>query len=371
MIRVLMVLGGSMGYGGTEAFLMNYYRNIDKNRIQFDFVFQGDEPGVYDDEIKEYGGMIYHVPFKNRHPMMFTKQLRDIIHKGSYKIVHGQMDTMNWWPLRVAKKAGAPVRISHSHSTEVHGTSLKKVIINNIVKGLIPLYATDLWACSIEAGEWLYGSKLLKDGKVSIINNAIDKDAFLFNQELRNRIRNQYDISETTFVVGHCGRLAYQKNHRFLLKVFAKVYEKERDSILLLIGDGELRAELEKLADDLKIRDRVIFAGNQRYPYNFYNAMDIFVFPSIYEGLGITFLEAQLNGLFCVCSDRITKEGYISDAVGLSIEDSPEEWCDVIIKNKNRGRSDNTLKLIEKGFDINIEAEKIMNLYESLVKNNI
>ena len=369
MIRVLMVLGGSMGFGGTEAFLMNYYRHIDKGRVQFDFVFQGDNDGVYDDEIKQYGGLIYHVPFKNRHPSEFTNQLGGIIKNGKYKVVHSQMDTMNWWVLWIAKKNGVKIRISHSHSTKVHAHSIRKNILNNAVKRLIPIFATDLWACSEDAGRWLYGDKLVDEKKVVIINNAIDTRKFQYNKELRNNKRIELGISESTFVVGHCGRLSYQKNHKLLINAFAKVNEIMSDSVLLLVGDGELRDELQAQVRQLGLDGKVIFTGNQRYPYECYNAMDIFVFPSWYEGLSITFLEAQVNGLPCICSDGVTREGCISDAICLSVNDAPDKWAKTIIENRNKGRFDNIERLVEKGFDIEIEAEKLMHRYEALVKS--
>lgn len=367
MIRVLMVLGGSMGFGGTEAFLMNYYRHIDRSRIQFDFVFQGPDPGVYDDEITDYGGIIYHVPFKRSHPIRFDKQLKNIIKQGQYKIVHGHMDAMNAWVMWTAKRSGVPVRISHSHSTDIQSSNFVKRFINNAVKKLISYFATDLWACSLKAGEWLYGKELAARGKVKIIHNAIDSQLFSFDPVLREKIRRSYGISDQAFVVGHIGRLSYMKNHQLLLQAFSDLCGKEKETVLLLVGDGELRGDLEKQVKELNIEDKVIFVGNQRNSYEFYNAMDIFVFPSLFEGLGITFLEAQVNGLFCICSYGVTKEGCISSVKYLGLDDPAELWSDTIRANKGRGRSNNIPALIEKGYDINNEAKKLTEQYEKLL----
>lgn len=369
MIRVLMVLGGPMGYGGTEAFLMNYYRHINHERVQFDFVCQGNTHGVYDDEIISLGGKVFYIPFKSKHPFKFNAKLKEVIKNGKYQIVHGQMDAMNAWVMWVAKRSGVPIRIAHSHNTNVPTDNIFKKAFNNLAKKMIPKYATDLWACSTEAGEWLFGKNLVKSGKVLIMHNAIDVELFQYDRTTREEIRNKYNIKNDSFVIGHVGRLSYQKNHKLLLKVFADYCKMDKNAVLFLIGDGELRNDLEEMAISLGIEEKVVFAGNQLHPNKFYNAMDIFVFPSFYEGLGITFLEAQTNGLFCICSENVPREGLISDAVFLSINDPVEKWSQAILLNRNHGRTDNLQSLFEKGYNIANEAETLVDKYESLVCN--
>ncbi len=367
MIRVLMVLGGTMKYGGTEAFLMNYYRNIDRHKIQFDFVLQGDEPGVYDSEITALGGRIFHVPLKSRHPIIFSRRLREIINQNHYQVVHGQMDAMNAWPLWIAKKYKVPIRISHSHSTHVQTNNFLKEGINNRAKRIIPSVATDLWCCSEAAGTWLYGIDTMNSGRAVVIHNAIAPEKYAFNKVRREEVRNKLAIDMQTYVIGNVGRLSHEKNHRLLLNAFAQVIKARPDSILLLVGDGPLRQTLEKQAKELGIDKKVIFARNQENPTDFYNAMDIFVFPSWYEGLGITFLEAQTNGLFCVCSDGVSKEGCISDVLYLSLHEPVETWSQAILNNCEHGRADNSNMLLEKGYDIHKEAKKLEERYLELL----
>lgn len=364
--RVLIVLGGAMGYGGTEAFLMNYYRHLNRDKIQFDFVYQGEKAGVYDKEITAMGGRIFHVPYKNVHPVGYTRALTKLLHQGVYKVVHAQMDAMNVWPLLIAKCANIPVRISHSHNTEVQSDNRIKKVWNTLAKKMISIVATELWACGDAAAQWLYGKRLCASGKTVVIKNAIDAKKFQYDAEKREKIRSRYGITDA-FVVGHVGRIEPQKNHDFLIDVFAAFHKVYQNSRLLLVGDGSLRKAMEEKVCCLGLTEQVVFAGNQKNPSDFYNAMDLFLFPSLWEGLSITFLEAQVNGLFCVCSDTVSSEGYISDVSCVSLSETVELWVETLLAHVNGKRSDCRSKLRERGYDIETEAVNLQQRYLQLI----
>lgn len=361
VIRVLNIIGGSMGYGGVSEFLMNYYRHMDKNIIQYDFVCQGYEEGIYDNEILSLGGKIYYIPHKLKHPIRFTTELQNIIKLGNYKIVHSHIDASNAWTLKIARDMHVQYRISHSHSMGMQTKNPLKRIINMYLMTQIPHVATDLWACSKEAGKWLYGKKNIN--KIVIINNAIDINRFLFNSDNREKIRQKYGLKDA-FVIGCVGRLSQEKNHLFLLSVFREILNRESCARLLIIGDGELRQKLEEKAEQLKISDKVIFAGNQNNTNEYYSAMDVFVFPSLFEGLGIALVEAQCNGVHCICSDNLPEESDVLGIEKISLNDSVFIWAQKVLNYKNnKEREDGVYTMRESCFNINIEANKLQRYY--------
>ena len=355
-----------MKLGGTEMFLMNYYRKLDTERVQFDFVFQGDDNGLFDQEINERGGLIFHIPFKGKHPIKFSNGLASLIKNRQYKVVYGQMDAMNAWVLWIAKKNHVPVRISHSHSSNVQGGFVKR-IFNQFVKRFIPFVATDFWCCGELAGRWLYGDKLFDSGKVITIHNAIDLEDYKFDIVSRTRIREKYNLSDS-FVIGTVGRLSDVKNHSFLIDVYSEVQKMLKNSKLLLVGDGPLRKKLEEKVNQLGLSEFVIFTGNQSKPALFYNAMDVFILPSFFEGLSISMIEAQANGLKCICSNGVTEESHINNVLQLNLDEDIRKWRDSIISCKDYCRVDNSKELKAKGFDISVEAKKMTESIESLIK---
>lgn len=239
-IRILYVIGGIMGRGGIESYTMNYYRNIDKTKVQIDFVVHGYGKGVYDDEIIANGGKIYHVPVKTKDYFGNIKGLKKIFLSGDYKIVHSEMDAMNYVVLKLAKECGVPIRISHSHSTQHLTQNKLKFIINEYARKRINKYANYLFACSELAGRWLYGDKKVENGEVKIINNAINLDKFEYSIKKREEIRRELGI-ENEFIIGHVGRLHFEKNQDFLLQVFQKVNELEKNTKLIIVGDRTIR----------------------------------------------------------------------------------------------------------------------------------
>lgn len=368
-VRVIYILGGSMKYGGTEAFIMNYYRHINHDIVQIDFIYQGEEAGVYDKELVASGSKIFHVPYKSRKPIEFTKRVADILKKNNYKIIHSQMDAMGLWPLAIAKHVRVPVRIAHSHNTS-HQTEIKiKILWNNLAKLLLRKYATDYFACGEKAGIFLFGEKKVKSGEVVYIHNAIETNKYKYNEYDRKKLREMLGIKDNEFVVGHVGQFRKQKNHKFLLEIYKEILKKRKNSRLVLIGDGELKPSMEQYADKLAIIDRVLFLGARNDIEKMLNVFDVFIFPSLFEGLSVVMIEAQANGLPCIMSDTIAEETKLTELISsMSLGEAPTVWADKALKIGRREYKDYGSVIKEKGYDIEIEASKLQERYLQILQ---
>lgn len=326
--RILQIVG-TMNMGGQETFIMNVFRNIDRNKIQFDFIVHSIEEGYYEQEIKDLGGKIYKITPISKNPIKHCKELLRIMKKNNYVAIHRHTNSsIVFLDLMMAKFANIKQRVVHSHSTKVD----KDLVVHKICRPLLNLFATKRLACSREAGEWLYGKKR----NYEIIPNGINIEKYKYNEKERNKIRKELKIENKT-VIGHVGRFTEAKNHKFLLDILEKI--KDKNYILLLVGSGKLENEIKAYANKLKIYDNIIFLGTRNDVYNLLNAMDIFVFPSIYEGLPISLIEAQTNGLKCIISDAISKEVCITDLVQqLDLKFGVKNWVNEILKEKNKSR---------------------------------
>lgn len=363
-MRILQVIGIVCG-GGVEAVIMNYYRHIDRTRIQFDFIVDGYEKTVLDDEISSLGGRIYHVEPYRKNIFRYMKQIYRIVHDNHYDIVHSNMNTLSMFSLFPAWLAGAHQRILHNHSTAVRSEGMRSVM-KTILRPLAPLFANRYAACSRLAGDWMYGEKMMASGKVTVINNAIDLEEYAFSSELRLRYRKELHIPEDALVIGHVGRFMYQKNHAFLIEIFREVAKKHPNTFLLLIGDGELRTEIEKRVESYHLMNKARFLGLRKDVKNLYNCMDIFVLPSWYEGLPVVAVEAQANGLPTILSDKVTSESLLTkSATVLSLSDGEKTWADRILSNTiNIKRNETaTEELKRAGFDICIQGDFLMKWY--------
>ena len=269
--------------GGVESVVMNYYRNIDKSKVQFHFICDEDSTDIPYEEIEKLGGKVIIVPPYQK-LFKYQKELYKIFKENSYKIVHSHINALSVFPLRIAKKAGVPIRIAHSHSTS-NKKEWKKNIVKNILRPFSKVYANHFFACTKHAGEWLFGKKIIERKELNVINNAIDLKKFEFNEKTREDLRKEFGIKEDTIVIGHIGRFMKQKNHDFLIDVFNELIKKNENSILMLIGQGPLLNDMKQKVRDLKIEDKVKFIGQVTDVEKYYNIMDIFLFPSIYEGL--------------------------------------------------------------------------------------
>lgn len=361
MVRVLQIIG--IVCGGVEAVIMNYYRHIDRTKIQFDFVVDGYEKTILDDEIISLGGRVYHVEPYRKNILRYMKQIYNIVHDNHYDIVHSNMNTLSIFSLFPAWLAGAHQRILHNHSTAVRSEGIRSVM-KNILRPFAPLFANRYVACSRLAGEWMYGKKLMASGKVTIINNAIDLDEYAFSLEIRQQYRKELNISEDTLVIGHVGRFMYQKNHDFLIEVFRDVVREHPNAILLLIGDGELRTEIKVKTQNYCLSDKVRFLGLRTDVKNLYNCMDVFVLPSWYEGLPVVAIEAQANGIPCIFSDRITQESRLTKGVEfIPIDHGTGAWVRSILNKGQQRNADAMNDLTEAGFNIVNQTDFVIQWY--------
>ena len=354
-IRVAHVVGKMVG-GGVEAFLMNYYRNIDRTQIQFDFIVDSDSTVVPEDEIEALGGRIFYIsPYQNI--LLYIKELRKIFRDNRYRIVHSHLNVLSVFPLYCAWMERVPVRIAHSHSTS-NKIEWKKNIIKTILRPFSKLFATNYFACSIHAGKWLFGNGEYNKGNIELIKNAIDINKFKFNSVIRDRVRKELEIDKNTLVYGHVGRFVQQKNHMFLIKVFRKIYEDNKNSVLLLIGDGPLEEQVRLEVKKYDMEKNIKFLGIRNNVEDYMSAMDVFLFPSIYEGLGIVLVEAQAAGLKCFCSSCIPQEVKFDDLCFIDKFDE-DEWFDKIKNCEFKSREYSDKKILMHGYDIK-EASSIL-----------
>ena len=361
---------GKWNGGGVESVVMNYYRNIDRNKIQFHFLCDEDSTDIPYEEIEKLGGKVIVIPPYQK-LFKYQKELYRIFKENNYKIVHSHISTLSVFPLRIAKKAGVPIRIAHSHSTS-NKKEWKRNLIKNILRPFSKLYANQFFACSELSGRWLFGEKAFKNGKIKIINNAIDLEKFKFNKEKRNEIRKKLKMDKNIILVGHIGRFVTQKNHEFLIDVFNEIIKKRKqenfDSKLILIGQGNLKENIIEKIKYLGLQDYVIFTGQTTNVSDYYNAMDIFVLPSLYEGLPVVGIEAQANGLLCEFSTDMTKETKVLNTTKfISLKETPENWANTILEDyKNFKRLDSFDEMTKKNFNIKEEAKKLEKYYINL-----
>lgn len=343
--RVLQIVGIACN-GGVEAVVLNYYRHMDKSKVQFDFVVHKHPAENFVAEVKKGGGRLYEVTPYTKNIFAFTYEIYKIIRNGRYEIVHSNMNSLSVFPLFAAWLAGAKVRILHNHTTDAKTEGLR-TILKRVLRPFAKMFANRYWACSNLAGEWMYGKKAVQSGKITIIPNAIDLEKFAFNPDKRKLLRQKLGL-ENKFVLGHIGRFVYQKNHSFLIDVFAEVVKVKPEARLMLVGDGELRKNIEEKVASLGLQDKVLFLGNRNDVADLYNAMDIFLLPSHYEGLPVVGVEAQANGLKCIMSDQVTEECKMLNSIAfLPLNIQIALWVEEIIYGRSI-REDNAVKIIAK-----------------------
>ena len=360
-VRVLQIIGLACG-GGVESVILNYYRNIDKDKVQFDFVVHKHPLKSFVDEAEKYGGRIYEVTAYTKNIFAFTYEIYKIIKNGHYDIVHSNMNSLSVFPLFAAWLAGARVRILHNHTTDTKAEGLRTVL-KRTLRPFAKMFANKYWACSKLAAEWMYGKQAVNAGKVTIINNAIDLDKFAFNQEKRDKLRKELGL-EGKFVIGHVGRFEKAKNHEFLIDVFTEVAEQEKKAFLLLIGEGSLMESIRKKVSELHLEKKVLFLGVRNDVADLYNVMDVFLFPSLYEGLGMVAVEAQVNGMPVVASTEVPKEAKITENIKwYSLDLESKKWATEVLSAKRVAFAETLKSMQESGFDIVNEARKLDKMY--------
>lgn len=365
-IRIAHIIGKWIG-GGVESVVMNYYRNIDKSKIQFDFICDEDSTNIPRAEIESMGGRIILIPPYQK-VFKYQKELKKVLKDGQYKIVHSHINALSVFPLRAAKKAGVPVRIAHSHST-TNKKEWKKNLLKMALKPFSKVYATDYFACTEHAGRWLFGDKEFDKGNVYVLNNAIDLDKFKYNEQVRIAKRKELGIDDNTIVIGHAGRFVAQKNHEFIIDVFNEVHKENKNTKLMLIGKGPLEEQIKEKVKQYGLTEAVMFLGQRPEDiHELYQAMDIFLFPSLYEGLGMVAIEAQCSGLPCICSTEVPQIAKVTDnAEFVKLEESLEIWKKKVLDSyNNKDRKDYKDEIASHGYDINIEVGKLIRKYKEI-----
>lgn len=362
-LRILHVLH-ALGCGGAENMLMNIYRNIDREKIQFDFLVHTDQKTYFDTDIEKMGGKIYRIPYFNGFNFRsYFKALNSFFANNNYKIVHGHLGSCAALYLYVAKKYGA-YTIAHSHSTKpIYFTA--KNLMYRIYSYPTRYIADYFFACSEKAGEDRYGKEIWKHREIrSIIKNAIDINKYTFRASIRQNARQKLGV-KNQFTIGHIGRFDRVKNQSFVLKIFNEVKKTKSDSVLVLVGDGVLKNEIKERVIEMGLNDSVIFTGVRSDVPDLLQAMDCFVFPSLYEGLGIVAIEAQATGLPCVVSDVIPNEAKITDLVkAFSLQESPEKWAaEICAETIPRDREKYNGIVRDSGYDITDTSKWLMNFY--------
>lgn len=369
-VRIAQIMG-KLCAGGVEAVVFNYYRAIDKSKYQFDFYYDADSTVEPPQDLIEMGArFIKTPPYQKLNE--YLKTLEKYLKDNNYLIVHSHINTLSVFPLYAAKRAGVHIRIAHNHSVP-GGHELKRNIAKNVLKHFSKVNATNYFACSEKAGRWLFGNKDFNSGKVFVMKNAIDFSQYKRPIQETNNIKHKLNL-QNKFVVGHVGRFTFAKNHKFVIEIFNEILKKRSDSVLLLVGDGELHKEIVDQIHSLNLDNHVVMTGKVSDPQKYYAVMDVLILPSVYEGLPMTTIEAQAAGKNILISHAVPEEAVISDGCHFMDESaSATDWAERAISvadkkieydhNKSDYDITNAVQKLEQQYD-HILA-KLEDQYES------
>ncbi len=361
-IRILQIIR-QMNQGGAENFIMNVYRNIDKEKVQFDFLVY--KTGVFDDEIKKMGGRIYYGKYITEIGQhRYCKELKEFFtNHPEYNIIHSHLDQVSGIILEVANKVGISVRISHSHNTRNTNSLLGK-IYKKYLQSKINKNATVLMACGEEAAKWLFREKA---NEAIIVPNGIDLKRYKYDENIRKKIRKELHIDENTIVCGHIGRFSKQKNHKFLIEIFKEYQNINSNSKMILVGDGQLRKQIEKQIKRQKLQKSVMLLGKRKDSENLYQAFDLLLFPSLFEGMSLVTLEAQAEGLPILCSDTIDRKTDITKTIEfISLKEPAKHWAEKI-ENMDKSRNIKNNEILSlTDYNISILSRKMEDKYIEL-----
>lgn len=363
-IRVLHVVT-IMNRGGLETMLMNYYRHIDRTKVQFDFLVHRAEQGAYDDEIRSMGGRIYRVP-----PMSigclckYWRELNNFFSSHhEYQIVHSHLDSLSTLALRAARKNAVPVRIAHSHSSGFLDGGIRKML-KQCSKIFLNNSCTHFFACGQAAGAFMFGRRVIEEGSLVILRNAIDINRLRFSSEKRSKIREKLAIAADDFVLGHTGRFTFEKNHKFLIDVFFEVVKNNPKAKLILLGEGSLCGQIKDTVRSCGLDNKVFFCGSVQNVDEYLSAMDVFVFPSLSEGLGMAAIEAQAAGLPVIASSAVPSDIAITENVYfVSLKASPKYWAQTILSYTEIPRSFDENSSAARSYEINNNVMFLQNFY--------
>lgn len=357
-IRVLQVFA-ALDSGGVANFVMNTYRRIDREKIQYDFAITAGKKSLMDDEAKALGARLFYCDTDKS----LAENIGDIVkNEGPFEAVHSHVFFYSGLVLRAAKRYGVPIRIAHAHNAHTgESSSLPRKAYETAMRHLIKSNATVMMGCSEKACRYVFGDNCMSDSRAMVMPDGIDCERFAFNEEMRKKVRSEYGL-EDKFVVGHVGHFNPAKNHEKILSVFAELAKRREDAALLLVGDGELESDVRAKVQELGLSDKVVFAGAHKDVENMYQAMDVFLFPSRYEGFGMAMIEAQAGGLSCVASDVVPEDTNADGrAVYLPLAEVDGVWTDAI-ENASL-RSSEKVKNVVASFDIENTAKNLEKIY--------
>lgn len=366
-IKILFVHGGTLSKAGTEAYMMSVFRNVDPSQIHIDFLVFGQAHGYYDQEVLSQGSKIYRLPMTPSqflHGKPTIRQLKNKIIAEHYDIVHSHMNALNPHILKYMKKLGIRVRISHSHGSAHFIKNKLAIAYKEQLKKKIPKYATDLLACSEEAGDFMYGNH-----PYTINNNAIDTLAFTYNETKRNAIRQELGISDK-LVFGNVARFNFIKNPLFLLDVFALLKKDLDHAVLVMVGDGEMHQQIEDKIVEYGLQDSVLILGMRDDVERLYLAFDHFLFPSVSEGFAYVLVEAQTSGLQCFSSNTVPHKRKMTENFYFLPIDDPRKWRDFILGKLDYERKDQRQLLIDSGYDEADNVKKLVAYYQNCLKKS-
>lgn len=364
MPKKVLVVAGRMHYGGLETMIMNFFRLMDRSKVSYDFMLNYEEKGVFDYEIKALGGKIFIMPrlqFKNT--FKYIKEVNAFFkkHKGEYKIVHGHLTSVGCIYLLLAKLHGVKTTIIHAHYTST--SPRLKGRIERLA--LLPLrFCADYYfACSNKAGAFCFGKSKLKKDNYKLVKNGIFLERFLYNKEVRESKRAEMGLKDR-FAILHIGRFEQEKNHTFLIDIFKKIYERDKSAVLLLAGNGSLMNNIHEKVNSLGLSNAVKFLGTRDDVPELLQAGDVFILPSIHEGLPVVSIEAQASGIRCVLADTITKEADITgNCRFLSLKSGSDAWAEEVLRHKGYQRENTADKIKDAGYDIREQASWLQEFY--------
>lgn len=366
-MKRIAVIMGKMHSGGKKNLVMEYYRNIDRTKFQFDFLCDDDSNAIPIKEIEALGGRVYVIP-RYQHIVRNIRAIKKICQDNQYRIVHGYNGTMNIFGMYAAWRAGVPVRINESISM-AHQDD-KKTILKKVLKPFSSCFSTHFAANGEACGRWQFGNKLYDAGKVAIFKTIINTENNQYDEVLRSVARKEYEL-DNHVVIGHIGRLTAQKNTLFILDIFSEIIKLEEKAILIIIGDGDLRDKMLNKIIELGLEEKCLYLGRREDIRQFYNAMDAFLLPSLYEGLPVVGVEAECCGLPVFFSKEIPEESSPCVDIGtfIGLDKTAHEWAEIVMKKvRVYQRRDHSKKVKEAGFDSVIESEKLCEYYERIDK---
>lgn len=355
MQRILHMVG-SLGYAGLEASVMNLYRHIDRERFQFDFVVCSSEKQRYDNEIEAMGGRIFRLPSRSRSPYLYYKNLRKLFNDNpEYKIFHVHSNSAGLFvDCLAAKKSGVPIIIAHSHNS-----SCIRKLQHHFFKPFLPYVINERFACSSDAGKWLFGND-----SFNVINNGIELEKYQFDNEVRVYKRKSLEVSDE-LVIGHVGSFNGVKNQKFIIDLVRELNLQGINTKCFFVGDGKLKSESIEYADNLDVLNYVKFLGNRDDISELLSAVDFFCFPSLFEGLGIALIEAQVAGLKCLSSNKVPSEAKITENVCfLPIDQGVEVWAEHIKMNIGYKREKTINSLEDSVWSVKNTVKNLTDFYE-------